>query len=223
MSAASLAFSGALAPWRRRCSDAGGGSRIAGERSSGRATCVVVRARVSGGPETEESRWIPPPPFPGETRAETCAKVRPGARPTARLLGTRRHHPRGPELELIPATDLAPDRPSSPDLPLITQSWGKTLKLALAGVAITGASLVMPRRAHALPDAVVNGGYAAAGATAASYILKQVVGGRSSSTTASSAAVLAPATDGSAGTIADAIAAEGIAGGVVGAKPGSVG
>jgi hypothetical protein len=81
----------------------------------------------------------------------------------------------------------------------------------------------MPRRAHALPDAVVNGGYAAAGATAASYILKQVVGGRSSSTTASSAAVLAPATDGSAGTIADAIAAEGIAGGVVGAKPGSVG
>ena len=223
MSAASLAFSGALAPWRRRCSDAGGGSRIAGERSSGRATCVVVRARVSGGPETEESRWIPPPPFPGETRAETGAKVRPGARPTARLLGTRRHHPRGPELELIPATDLAPDRPSSPDLPLITQSWGKTLKLALAGVAITGASLVMPRRAHALPDAVVNGGYAAAGATAASYILKQVVGGRSSSTTASSAAVLAPATDGSAGTIADAIAAEGIAGGVVGAKPGSVG
>lgn len=176
MSAASLAFSGALAPWRRRCSDAGGGSRIAGERSSGRATCVVVRARVSGGPETEESRWIPPPPFPGETRAETGAK-----------------------------------------------SWGKTLKLALAGVAITGASLVMPRRAHALPDAVVNGGYAAAGATAASYILKQVVGGRSSSTTASSAAVLAPATDGSAGTIADAIAAEGIAGGVVGAKPGSVG
>jgi len=176
MSAASLAFSGALAPWRRRCSDAGGGSRIAGERSSGRATCVVVRARVSGGPETEESRWIPPPPFPGETRAEHGAK-----------------------------------------------SWGKTLKLALAGVAITGASLVMPRRAHALPDAVVNGGYAAAGATAASYILKQVVGGRSSSTTASSAAVLAPATDGSAGTIADAIAAEGIAGGVVGAKPGSVG
>ena len=81
----------------------------------------------------------------------------------------------------------------------------------------------MPRRAHALPDAVVNGGYAAAGATAASYILKQVVGGRTSSTTASSAAVLAPATDGSAGTIADAIAAEGIAGGVVGAKPGSVG
>jgi hypothetical protein len=81
----------------------------------------------------------------------------------------------------------------------------------------------MPRRAHALPDAVVNGGYAAAGATAASYILKQVVGGRSSTTTASSAAVLAPATDGSAGTIADAIAAEGIAGGVVGAKPGSVG
>ena len=223
MSAASLAFSGALAPWRRRCSDDGGGSRIAGERSSGRATCVVVRARVSGGPETEESRWIPPPPFPGETRAETGAKVRPGARPTARLLGTRRHHPRGPELELIPATDLAPDRPSSPDLPLITQSWGKTLKLALAGVAITGASLVMPRRAHALPDAVVNGGYAAAGATAASYILKQVVGGRTSSTTASSAAVLAPATDGSAGTIADAIAAEGIAGGVVGAKPGSVG
>ena len=223
MSAASLAFSGALAPWRRHRSDDGGGSRIAGERSSGRATCVVVRARVSGGPETEESRWIPPPPFPGETRAETGAKVRPGARPTARLLGTRRHHPRGPELELIPATDLAPDRPSSPDLPLITQSWGKTLKLALAGVAITGASLVMPRRAHALPDAVVNGGYAAAGATAASYILKQVVGGRSSSTTASSAAVLAPATDGSAGTIADAIAAEGIAGGVVGAKPGSVG
>ena len=223
MSAASLAFSGALAPWRRHRSDDGGGSRIAGERSSGRATCVVVRARVSGGPETEESRWIPPPPFPGETRAETGAKVRPGARPTARLLGTRRHHPRGPELELIPATDLAPDRPSSPDLPLITQSWGKTLKLALAGVAITGASLVMPRRAHALPDAVVNGGYAAAGATAASYILKQVVGGRTSSTTASSAAVLAPATDGSAGTIADAIAAEGIAGGVVGAKPGSVG
>ena len=223
MSAASLAFSGALAPWRRHRSDDGGGSRIAGERSSGRATCVVVRARVSGGPETEESRWIPPPPFPGETRAETGAKVRPGARPTARLLGTRRHHPRGPELELIPATDLAPDRPSSPDLPLITQSWGKTLKLALAGVAITGASLVMPRRAHAFPDAVVNGGYAAAGATAASYILKQVVGGRSSSTTASSAAVLAPATDGSAGTIADAIAAEGIAGGVVGAKPGSVG
>ena len=221
MSAASLAFSGALAPWRRRCSDDGGGSRIAGERSSGRATCVVVRARVSGGPETEESRWIPPPPFPGETRAETGAKVRPGARPTARLLGTRRHHPRGPELELIPATDLAPDRPSSPDLPLITQSWGKTLKLALAGVAITGASLVMPRRAHALPDAVVNGGYAAAGATAASYILKQVVGGRTSSTTASSAAVLAPATDGSAGTIADAIAAEALAGGVVGAKPGS--
>ena len=206
MSAASLAFSGALAPWRRRCSDDGGGSRIAGERSSGRATCVVVRARVSGGPETEESRWIPPPPFPGETRAETGAKVRPGARPTARLLGTRRHHPRGPELELIPATDLAPDRPSSPDLPLITQSWGKTLKLALAGVAITGASLVMPRRAHALPDAVVNGGYAAAGATAASYILKQVVGGRTGTTTASSAAVLAPATDGSAGTIADAIA-----------------
>ena len=223
MSAASLAFSGAPAPWRRHRSDDGGGSRIAGERSSGRATCVVVRARVSGGPETEESRWIPPPPFPGETRAETGAKVRPGARPTARLLGTRRHHPRGPELELIPATDLAPDRPSSPDLPLITQSWGKTLKLALAGVAITGASLVMPRRAHALPDAVVNGGYAAAGATAASYILKQVVGGRTSSTTASSAAVLAPATDGSAGTIADAIAAEGIAGGVVGAKPGSVG
>ena len=223
MSAASLAFSGALAPWRRHRSDDGGGSRIAGERSSGRATCVVVRARVSGGPETEESRWIPPPPFPGETRAETGAKVRPGARPTARLLGTRRHHPRGPELELIPATDLAPDRPSSPDLPLITQSWGKTLKLALAGVAITGASLVMPRRAHALPDAVVNGGYAAAGATAASYILKQVVGGRSSSTTASSAAVLAPATDGSAGTIADAIAAEALAGGVVGAKPGSVG
>ena len=223
MSAASLAFSGALAPWRRHRSDDGGGSRIAGERSSGRATCVVVRARVSGGPETEESRWIPPPPFPGETRTETGATVRPGARPTARLLGTRRHHPRGPELELIPATDLAPDRPSSPDLPLITQSWGKTLKLALAGVAITGASLVMPRRAHALPDAVVNGGYAAAGATAASYILKQVVGGRSSSTTASSAAVLAPATDGSAGTIADAIAAEGIAGGVVGAKPGSVG
>ena len=220
MSAASLAFSGAPAPWRRHRSDDGGGSRIAGERSSGRATCVVVRARVSGGPETEESRWIPPPPFPGETRAETGAKVRPGARPTARLLGTRRHHPRGPELELIPATDLAPDRPSSPDLPLITQSWGKTLKLALAGVAITGASLVMPRRAHALPDAVVNGGYAAAGATAASYILKQVVGGRTSSTTASSAAVLAPATDGSAGTIADAIAAEGIAGGVVGAKPG---
>ena len=223
MSAASLAFSGALAPWRRHRSDDGGGSRIAGERSSGRATCVVVRARVSGGPETEESRWIPPPPFPGETRAETGAKVRPGARPTARLLGTRRHHPRGPELELIPATDLAPDRPSSPDLPLITQSWGKTLKLALAGVAITGASLVMPRRAHALPDAVVNGGYAAAGATAASYILKQVVGGRTSSTTASSAAVLAPATDGSAGTIADAIAAEALAGGVVGAKPGSVG
>ena len=223
MSAASLAFSGALAPWRRHRSDDGGGSRIAGERSSGRATCVVVRARVSGGPETEESRWIPPPPFPGETRAETGAKVRPGARPTARLLGTRRHHPRGPELELIPATDLAPDRPSSPDLPLITQSWGKTLKLALAGVAITGASLVMPRRAHAFPDAVVNGGYAAAGATAASYILKQVVGGRSSSTTASSAAVLAPATDGSAGTIADAIAAEALAGGVVGAKPGSVG
>ena len=223
MSAASLAFSGALAPWRRHRSDDGGGSRIAGERSSGRATCVVVRARVSGGPETEESRWIPPPPFPGETRTETGATVRPGARPTARLLGTRRHHPRGPELELIPATDLAPDRPSSPDLPLITQSWGKTLKLALAGVAITGASLVMPRRAHALPDAVVNGGYAAAGATAASYILKQVVGGRTSSTTASSAAVLAPATDGSAGTIADAIAAEGIAGGVVGAKPGSVG
>ena len=223
MSAASLAFSGALAPWRRHRSDDGGGSRIAGERSSGRATCVVVRARVSGGPETEESRWIPPPPFPGETRAETGAKVRPGARPTARLLGTRRHHPRGPELELIPATDLAPDRPSSSDLPLITQSWGKTLKLALAGVAITGASLVMPRRAHALPDAVVNGGYAAAGATAASYILKQVVGGRTSSTTASSAAVLAPATDGSAGTIADAIAAEALAGGVVGAKPGSVG
>ena len=223
MSAASLAFSGALAPWRRHRSDDGGGSRIAGERSSGRATCVVVRARVSGGPETEESRWIPPPPFPGETRAETGATVRPGARPTARLLGTRRHHPRGPELELIPATDLAPDRPSSPDLPLITQSWGKTLKLALAGVAITGASLVMPRRAHALPDAVVNGGYAAAGATAASYILKQVVGGRTSSTTASSAAVLAPATDGSAGTIADAIAAEALAGGVVGAKPGSVG
>ena len=223
MSAASLAFSGALAPWRRHRSDDGGGSRIAGERSSGRATCVVVRARVSGGPETEESRWIPPPPFPGETRAETGAKVRPGARPTARLLGTRRHHPRGPELELIPATDLAPDRPSSPDLPLITQSWGKTLKLALAGVAITGASLVMPRCAHALPDAVVNGGYAAAGATAASYILKQVVGGRTSSTTASSAAVLAPATDGSAGTIADAIAAEALAGGVVGAKPGSVG
>ena len=223
MSAASLAFSGALAPWRRHRSDDGGGSRIAGERSSGRATCVVVRARVSGGPETEESRWIPPPPFPGETRTETGATVRPGARPTARLLGTRRHHPRGPELELIPATDLAPDRPSSPDLPLITQSWGKTLKLALAGVAITGASLVMPRRAHALPDAVVNGGYAAAGATAASYILKQVVGPRTSSTTASSAAVLAPATDGSAGTIADAIAAEGIAGGVVGAKPGSVG
>jgi len=81
----------------------------------------------------------------------------------------------------------------------------------------------MPRRAHALPDAVVNGGYAAAGATAASYILKQVVGGRTGTTTASSAAVLAPATDGSAGTIADAIAAEGIAGGVVGAKPGSVG
>jgi len=81
----------------------------------------------------------------------------------------------------------------------------------------------MPRRAHALPDAVVNGGYAAAGATAASYILKQVVGGRTSSTTASSAAVLAPATDGSAGTIADAIAAEALAGGVVGAKPGSVG
>ena len=176
MSAASLAFSGALAPWRRHRSDDGGGSRIAGERSSGRATCVVVRARVSGGPETEESRWIPPPPFPGETRTETGAT-----------------------------------------------SWGKTLKLALAGVAITGASLVMPRRAHALPDAVVNGGYAAAGATAASYILKQVVGGRTSSTTASSAAVLAPATDGSAGTIADAIAAEGIAGGVVGAKPGSVG
>ena len=150
MSAASLAFSGALAPWRRHRSDDGGGSRIAGERSSGRATCVVVRARVSGGPETEESRWIPPPPFPGETRAETGAKVRPGARPTARLLGTRRHHPRGPELELIPATDLAPDRPSSSDLSLITQSWGKTLKLALAGVAITGASLVMPRRAHAL-------------------------------------------------------------------------
>ena len=223
MSAASLAFSGALAPWRRHRSDDGGGSRIAGERSSGRATCVVVRARVSGGPETEESRWIPPPPFPGETRTETGATVRPGARPTARLLGTRRHHPRGPELELIPATDLAPDRPSSPDLPLITQSWGKTLKLALAGVAITGASLVMPRRAHALPDAVVNGGYAAAGATAASYILKQVVGGRTSSTTASSAAVLAPATDGSAGTIADAIAAEALAGGVVGAKPGSVG
>ena len=223
MSAASLAFSGALAPWRRHRSDDGGGSRIAGERSSGRATCVVVRARVSGGPETEESRWIPPPPFPGETRTETGATVRPGARPTARLLGTRRHHPRGPELELIPATDLAPYRPSSPDLPLITQSWGKTLKLALAGVAITGASLVMPRRAHALPDAVVNGGYAAAGATAASYILKQVVGGRTSSTTASSAAVLAPATDGSAGTIADAIAAEALAGGVVGAKPGSVG
>ena len=223
MSAASLAFSGALAPWRRHRSDDGGGSRIAGERSSGRATCVVVRARVSGGPETEESRWIPPPPFPGETRAETGAKVRPGARPTARLLGTRRHHPRGPELELIPATDLAPDRPSSPDLPLITQSWGKTLKLALAGVAITGASLVMPRRAHALPDAVVNGGYAAAGATAASYILKQVVGGRTGTTAASSAAVLAPATDGSAGTIADAIAAEALAGGVVGAKPGSVG
>ena len=223
MSAASLAFSGALAPWRRHRSDDGGGSRIAGERSSGRATCVVVRARVSGGPETEESRWIPPPPFPGETRTETGATVRPGARPTARLLGTRRHHPRGPELELIPATDLAPDRPSSPDLPLITQSWGKTLKLALAGVAITGASLVMPRRAHALPDAVVNGGYAAAGATAASYILKQVVGPRTSSTTASSAAVLAPATDGSAGTIADAIAAEALAGGVVGAKPGSVG
>ena len=194
MSAASLAFSGALAPWRRHRSDDGGGSRIAGERSSGRATCVVVRARVSGGPETEESRWIPPPPFPGETRAETGAKVRPGARPTARLLGTRRHHPRGPELELIPATDLAPDRPSSSDLSLITQSWGKTLKLALAGVAITGASLVMPRRAHALPDAVVNGGYAAAGATAASYILKQVVGGRTSSTTASSAATVLPST-----------------------------
>jgi len=98
MSAASLAFSGALAPWRRHRSDDGGGSRIAGERSSGRATCVVVRARVSGGPETEESRWIPPPPFPGETRTETGATVRPGARPTARLLGTRRHHPRGPEL-----------------------------------------------------------------------------------------------------------------------------
>jgi len=111
---------------------------------------VVVRARVSGGPETEESRWIPPPPFPGENREENRAK-----------------------------------------------SWGKTIKMALAGVAIAGASLVAPRRAHALPDAVVNGGMAAAGATAASILLKTAVG------RGNSAAALAPPA--TAATVAEAL------------------
>ena len=187
MSVASLAFSGALAPWRSRRD---GGSRIAAQRASGRATCVVVRARVSGGPETEESRWIPPPPFPGENREENRAKVRPAR---AREPASPRHPKNravGPEL-ILPDPRLGP-APRSPlaetpiPLPALPQSWGKTIKMALAGVAIAGASLVAPRRAHALPDAVVNGGMAAAGATAASILLKTAVG------RGNSAAALAP-------------------------------
>ena len=69
--------------------------------------------------------------------------------------------------------------------------------MALAGVAIAGASLVAPRRAHALPDAVVNGGMAAAGATAASYLLKTAVG------RGNSAAALAPPA--TAATVAEAL------------------
>ena len=69
--------------------------------------------------------------------------------------------------------------------------------MALAGVAIAGASLVAPRRAHALPDAVVNGGMAAAGATAASILLKTAVG------RGNSAAALAPPA--TAATVAEAL------------------
>ena len=200
MSVASLAFSGALAPWRSRRD---GGSQIAAKRASGRATCVVVRARVSGGPETEESRWIPPPAFPGENREENRGKVRPAR---AREPASPRHPKNravGPELINSSRPDRLDPAPRSPlaetpiPLPALPQSWGKTIKMALAGVAIAGASLVAPRRAHALPDAVVNGGMAAAGATAASYLLKTTVG------RGNSAAALAPPA--TAATVAEAL------------------
>ena len=130
MSVASLAFSGALAPWRSRRD---GGSRIAAQRASGRATCVVVRARVSGGPETEESRWIPPPPFPGENREENRAKVRPAR---AREPASPRHPKNravGPELINSSRPDRLGPAPRSPlaetpsPLPALPQSWGLSL------------------------------------------------------------------------------------------------
>ena len=58
--------------------------------------------------------------------------------------------------------------------------WGRKAKLALAGVAMTGASMAMPRPAHAISEYLVNGGYATAGAAAASLVLRGIRGGESS-------------------------------------------
>ena len=165
-------------------------ARFRSRHLRGRASAGVRRTGDRGSMDT-------PSPFPGENREENRGKVRP-----ARARAASPRHPKnravGPELinssrrspRPAPRSPLA-ETPSPSALP---QS-GARRQDGARGRRHRRRVPRRARRAHALPDNVVNGGMAAAGATAASTSSRRRSAGNS-------AALAPPAT---AATVAEAL------------------